>query len=56
MMASTMPIITPSTVEVAARISVFFKPTVIMVGSTSAMAFQSRKLRRRFSSQFIRNP
>lgn len=32
------------------------KPTVIMIARTSAIAFQSRKLRRRFSSQFIGRP
>jgi hypothetical protein len=54
--ASTMPIRVPSSVEAVARISVFFSPTVIMIGSTATMDCQSRKLRLRLSNQSIADP
>ena len=43
--AATMPMRIPSTVEAAARISVFFSPTASSAGSTDAIASQSKKLR-----------
>ena len=53
MTARTMPISVPSSVEAAAKISVFLSPTMIMFGSTAAIASQSRKLRLKLSNQPI---